>query len=317
MSTFCLPVLAVVTLWWGGWPFKGLPRAVAGLASLALIIVSGVILTGLGQLVAGSFQPGHLFGSAAEAGQGHMVTFPWTVPLAAFVFVTTLQLTFVCRKWPFGGLKPVAAGLAALAASWVAGVAGYFVLASWSFVPAVARHAIGLHGTAGPVNALDLVGALLCIVVCQMTVFFLLDGYPFSVIQARSWNLLASNVAAVVLGIGVWFLLHSGIGLNSAQVSEVAGVIIAGTLVAGLMMEGWPARLVTSPGLSRLALLATAAAVAVVLGEVLRAISGTAAWTGDPSQLWVAVTALNFIGAFVIVQVAAFGRWPLPPAKPQ
>lgn len=313
-STFCLPVLAVTTLWWNGWPFAGLSRGVAGLATLAVIIVAGLILTGVGQAVTGSFQPGHLLGAAAEAAEGHMVTFPWTVPLAAFVFVTTLQLTFVCRKWPFANLQPVAAGFAALATSWVVGLLGYFVLASWSFVPAAAQRAIGLHGTAGPVNALNLVGVLLCVVVVQMTVFFLLDGYPVSLIRSRGLNLLTANVSAVGLGIGLYFLLSSGIGLSSAQVSEVAGVIIAGTLVVGLLLAGWPARLISNPGLSRLALLASEAVVAVVLGEVLRAISLTATWS-DPSQLWVAVTGLNFIAAFIIVHVAAFRRWPLPPEK--
>ena len=68
--------------------------------------------------------------------------------------------------------------------------------------------------------------------------------------------------------------------------------------------------------MSRLALLGTAAAVAVIAGFALRAISLTTTWTGSPPQLWVAVMGLNFIGAFVIVQVAVFRRWPLPTAEP-
>jgi hypothetical protein len=312
VSTFCLPVLAIAALWWKGWPFATLSRPASGIATLGLIVASGIVLTAIGQAVTGSFQPGHLFGTAAEATQGHMVTFPWTVPLAAFVFVTMLQLTFVCRQWPFQRLSPVAGGFAALATSWAVGLAGYGLLANWDFVPAVARHAIGLRNPGGPINALDLVGILLCIVIWQMTIFFLLEGYPVNKIKSEPLYLAVANASPVGLGILLWWILHSGFGLSSPSVSAAAGVIVAGTLIAGLLFEGWPARTVSSPALSRLALLGTAGAVAVIAGFALRAISLGATWTGDPAQLWVAVTGLNFIGAFVIIHVAVFRRWPLP-----
>lgn len=315
-STFCLPVLAVAALWWNGWPFARLSRLAGGLATLGLIVASGIVLTAVGLAVTGSFQLSHLFGTAAEAAQGHMVTFPYTVPLAAFVFVTMLQLTFVCRQWPFQRLSPTASGFAALAASWAVGVAGYFLLASWDFVPAVARHAIGLRNPGGPVNALDLVGILLCIVIFQLTLFFLLQGYPVSLIKSQPLYLAVSNATTIGGGILLWWILNSGLGLSSPQVSEVAGVIVAWTLIAGLLFEGWPARTIANPALSRLALLGTAGAVAVVAGFALRAISLTATWTSAPPQLWVAVMGLNFIGAIVIVHAAVFRRWPLPAAEP-
>ncbi|MGH3150107.1 MAG: hypothetical protein ACRDOB_05175 [Streptosporangiaceae bacterium] len=315
-STFCLPVLAVAALWWKGWPLARLSRPGAGLAALGLIVVSGIALTAIGQAVTGKFQLSHLFGTAAEAARGHMATFPWTVPLAAFVFVTMLQLTFVCRQWPFQRLSPVAGGFAALATSWMVGLAGYGLLAGWDFVPAAARHAIGLRNPGGPVNALDLVGILLCVVIIQMTVFFLLEGYPVSLIKSQPLYLAAANAATIGGGILLWWALNLGLGLSSPQVSEVAGVIVAGTLIAGLLFEGWPARTAGNPAWSRLALLGMAGAVAVAAGFALRAISLGATWTGDPPQLWVAVTSLNFIGAFVIVHAAVFRRWPLPSADP-
>jgi hypothetical protein len=315
-STFCLPVLAIAALWWKGWPFAKLSRSAGGIATLGLIVAFGIVLTAIGQAVTGSFQLGHLFGTAAEATKGHMVTFPWTVPLAAFVFVIMLQLTFVCRQWPFQRLSPVAGGFAALATSWAVGVAGYLSLAHWDFVPAVARHAIGLRNPGGPINALDLVGILLCVVIWQLTLFFLLDGYPVSKIKSGPLYLAVANATTIGLGILLWWLLHSAAGLSSPQVSAAGGVVVAGTLIAGLLLEGWPARAVSNPTLSRLALLGTAAAVAVIAGFALRAISLHATWTGDPAQLWVAVTGLNFIGAFVIVHVAVFRRWPLPAAEP-
>ena len=316
VSTFCLPVLAVAALWWKGWPFTGLSRLAGGLATLGLIVAAGIVLTGIGQAVVGSSQLSHLFGTTAETPQGHLVTFPWTVPLAAFVFVTTLQLTFVCRQWPFRRLSSVVGGLAALATSWAVGLAGYGLLANWNFVPAAARHAIGLRNPGGPVNALDLVGILLCIVIWQMTVFFLLDGYPVSKIRSEPLYLVAANAATIGLGLVTWWVLHGAGGLASPQVSAAAGVIVAGTLVAGLLFEGWPARVVRNPGLSRLALLVTAGLIAVIAGLVLRAISLAGTWSGDPPQLWVAVMGLNFIGAFVIIHVAVFRRWPLPAADP-
>jgi hypothetical protein len=316
-STFCLPVLAVSALWWRGWPFGRLSRLPGGLASLALIIAAGIVLTAVGQAVTGDFQLGHLFGTAGEAAQGHMVTFPFTVPLAAFVFVTMLQLTFVCRQWPFERLPSAARGSAALVASWAVGLAGYWLLANWDFVPAAARHAIGLRNPDGPVNALDLVGILLCIVIVQMTLFFLLEGYPVRLLKSQPLYLAVANATTLGGGILLWWILNSGIGLSSSQVSEVAGVIVAGTLIAGLLFEGWPARAVGHPAVSRLALLAVAGAVAVTAGFALRAISLTATWTADPPQLWVAVTGLNYIGAFVIVHAAVFRRWPLPAGQPE
>jgi hypothetical protein len=315
-STFCLPILAVAALWWKGWPFAKLSRLAGGLATLGLIVASGIVLTAAGQAVTGNFQLSHLFGAAAEAAHGHMVTFPFTVPLAAFVFVAMLQLTFVCKQWPFQRLSPVAAGFAGLATSWAVGLAGYGLLANWNFVPAIARHAIGLRNPGGPVNALNLVGILLCIVIFQMTLFFLLQGYPVSLVKSQPLYLAVSNATTIGGGILLWWILNSGLGLSSPQVSEVAGVIVAGTLIAGLLFEGWPARAVGNPALSRLALLGTAGAVALIAGFALRAISLTATWTGSPPQLWVAVTGLNFIGAFVIVHAVVFHRWPLPAGEP-
>jgi hypothetical protein len=84
-------------------------------------------------------------------------------------------------------------------------------------------------------------------------------------------------------------------------VSAAAGVIVAGALIAGLLFEGWPARLVKHSNLSRAALFGTAGMIAMAAGFALRAATLGTTWTRDPAQLWVAVTGLNFIGAFVIV----------------
>ena len=82
VSTFCLPVLAVSALWWGGWPVARASRLVGGLASTGIIIGGGILLTLLGEAVVGRFSPAHLFGTTVETPHGHFVTFPWTVPIA-------------------------------------------------------------------------------------------------------------------------------------------------------------------------------------------------------------------------------------------
>ena len=71
-------------------------------------------------------------------------------------------------------------------------------------------------------------GVLLCIVIFQMTVFFLLEGYPVSLIKSQPLYLVVANAATIGGGILLWWALNSGLGLSSPQVSEVAGVIVAG-----------------------------------------------------------------------------------------
>jgi hypothetical protein len=315
-STFALPVLAVVALWFGNWPLAGASRAVTGVVLTTGILAVGLVLTLLGQSVVGSPAPAYLLGTSDEVAAGHLVSFPFTVPLAALVFATTLQLTFVCRKWPFTSLGPVAAGLAALGSSWVVGAGLYLVLANWDSVPAPARAGIGLRNPGGPVDALDLIAIVLCVVIWQMVIFFLLDGYPISKITSTGGYLVVANVSTVLLGLGTWFILHTIGKLAVPEVSAVAGAVVLGTLVTGLLFEQWPARLVgTSSAANRLLLIGIAAVVAAVAGFGLHAVAlAVQTWTRDPADLWVAVTALNFLGATVIVHAAVWRRWPVPAA---
>jgi hypothetical protein len=110
-----------------------------------------------------------------------------------------------------------------------------------------------------------------------------------------------------------WVVLHDGFNRTVPQVSALAGVIVTGTLVTGLLFEAWPARMVTNDGARRLALLGCTAVVAAIAGFGLRAVSLAAesAWT-DPAQLWVAVSALNFISAVIILHAVVWRRWPVP-----
>ena len=316
-STYCLPVMAVTILWWGGWPVATQSRGVRGAAILAAIVGLGLVFTGLAQAAVGKFQPSHLLGTTPETLSGHMVGFPWLLPLGTFVFVAMLQLTLVCRQWPLQKVPTPWNGVAALAISWAIGLVGYELLTNWDFLSPGLLGLAGVSNPGGPVSALSLVGSLLCITVWQLTLYLLLGGWPVDLIHPRAWNLVAGNAVTVAGGLATWWVLFSGIGLTANQVSAGAGAAVIGIVVAGLLMENWPARLIHDPGWSKVALLGTAVAVAVIAGVALKAIAQAATWTTDPYQMWVALVGLEYIGALAIVHVAGFGRWPLPVAEPE
>ncbi|HEY5855347.1 MAG TPA: hypothetical protein VIW24_15185 [Aldersonia sp.] len=285
-SIFALPVLGVLALWWNGWPVARWHPAAAGTVLTLATIVGGAAACLLGQGVVGRFDPAHLFGAPDEAALGHLVSFPFTAPLAACVFVVFLQLTFVCRKWPLDRLGPVAGGIGAFAASWVLGTAAYYLLATWEpTVPAPARAGLGLHNPIGAVNALDLMAILLCIAAWQMVVFFLLDGHPVAKLRSTPVYLVVANTTTLAGGVLTWIVLHNIAGQPGTRIGELCAVIITGTLVTGLLFEQWPARRATHDALRRWALLATTAVVAAVTGIALHTI-GTATEPGpaNPSN---------------------------------
>ena len=57
-----------------------------------------------------------------------MPTFPATLPLAGTAFVAMLQLTLVGEGWPLRRLRPLPAGLLALALSWIVAVVVYLTV---------------------------------------------------------------------------------------------------------------------------------------------------------------------------------------------
>ena len=79
------------------------------------------------------------------------MTFPATLPLAGAAFVAMLQLSLVCERWPLSGIGRIKSGIAALVLSWAIGAGAYFLLASFSYLPARQRVAVGLHNPGGPV----------------------------------------------------------------------------------------------------------------------------------------------------------------------
>lgn len=320
ITTFALPVLAMMALWWGGWPGSTMGRAAGGAVNTLVLGLAALFLTFVGQAVVGHASIAQTLGRA-DATAASVPTFPFTMPLAAAVFVIFLQLTFVNRNWPFAKLAPVAGGAAALATSWVLGLALYLLLTNWTAVvatiPPAAITAMGLRTTSGPLDALQFIALLLCIVILQMVFFFVLEGWPFAKLKGQTGYLVTANAFTIIGGWLLWLVWSAALGGADTAVptiSATAGVIVAGTLVSALLFEAWPARL--SGPRTPLLLVVTSGAVAAALYFALMAIGHTATWTKAPVDLWVSISGLNFIGAVVILHAVLWRRSPIPMAAP-
>ena len=195
-STFWLPVLIVVAAWWHGWPGSlTKSRPGAGIVNTVIFIVAALVLTGIAQVIVGKADFGAIFHSG-----GTFPTFPFLIPLAATIFVAMLQLTFVCDRWPFERMKPIPAGLSAFVLCWAIGLLVYFTVINWNFLPAPARAAMGLRNPGGPVNALDFIAWLICLVPYQIIFFQLLSGWPFREFENKVSRLVTSNVFVIGAG---------------------------------------------------------------------------------------------------------------------
>ncbi|MGM0931067.1 MAG: hypothetical protein ACQEXN_15375 [Actinomycetota bacterium] len=302
--TFGLPFLIVTTLWWGGWPFKSLSRAVAGFAQLILLVAVTLVATGIGQAITGRLDIGGIFGV-----EGAFGIFPYGFVLAAGIFVVTLQLTFVTGKVPFHGLSKVASGFAVIATAWVLGLAQYFLLLNWSGGPGMPP-APPVAGV-GPIYALDWPAILLSMVMLQLVFFVLLRGYPFGALRGTWTRFVVVNLFTV----GGGFLLHwalRAIGLNNDQISALAGATTAAVILIEILFDGWPFRNAENAK-GRIGRIGLAAAVTIglyVLLATLGALNYPSTAGMPPIELWVAGVSLNLIAATAIVHVAVFDRWP-------
>ncbi|MGH3804698.1 MAG: hypothetical protein ACRDTD_32065, partial [Pseudonocardiaceae bacterium] len=283
----------------------------------ALLVAAAFVLTILGQAVTGKVDLKGLFATAADQATGTYTIFPFTFVFAALVFVVMLQLTFVSGREPLRRLPPVAAGLVALVVAWGVGLIVYVLVVNWSFVPPPAREALGLHDPGGPVNALDLVGWLLCVVIWQVTFFILLGGWPFTAIRHVAVRVVVSNVVVVGGGWLTYLLLHDAFDWDIPKISAIGGCVAAAVLLQAMLFETWPYR-GPSAVANRVGLVVSSAVVVIVLYWGLRGIgNATEEWTEYPVELWVAGVGLNLMAALVIIHYAMWGRWPFrPPAPP-
>jgi hypothetical protein len=310
-ATFWLPVLLLVAAWWHGLPgsLTG-SRAGVGLVNTIVFVAAAILLTFLGQVIIAKSDVSAVFSST-----GGM--FPILIPLAATIFVAMLQVTFVCDRWPFDTMGTLPAGIGAFVLCWVIGIVVNLTVVNWNVIPAPARAALGLRNPGGPVAALDYIGWLVCVVVFQIIFFQALDGWPFRDYENKLTRLVMSNVFVVGLGWLLYLLLHNLFKWPIPTIIGACGVVAVGVNVTAMVFEDYPFHH-ERPGLARLGLVMNVLGMAFLSFFVLRAIGNAATtFTTVPVELWVGISALNYIAPMVILLYAIWGRWPLPaPAPP-
>jgi hypothetical protein len=328
VTTFSLPVLIASALWWKGGPIRTSSRVAGGVINTAVIVGGALVLVALAQLITGRADLGNLLSTTPAATAGHAAgrppypSYPWTLPLAGLIFLSMIVLTFVCDRWPLARLGNPGAGIAAIVVSWIIGLLAYELLANWTpIIPAPGQAALGLHNPGGPVNAFNLLGWTLSVAVWAVVLFIPLHGRPLRRIAAQPVKAGVGTVAVVALGWGTFLLLNGPIGLTVPEICAGCGALIAGSLIATLVFETWPSRLLQGWAARDGGLLATIAVIAAVAFIVLKAIGDNTVWPPqNPVYLWMTVCELNFLAAGSILWYGVWRRWPVaqptPPAPP-
>jgi hypothetical protein len=296
LVTYALPIIAMVAFWWEDWPGTRLRASWSGWADTLLIAVAAVVLTGVGQAIAGHVDVRGIFDPTP--GPGDAPTYPATLPLAAAAFVVMLQLSLVCEGWPLRRLPPLPAGVLAVAISWLAALVLYGALAEVD-PPAGS----GLAERHGPIAGAELGALLVLIGGWQVWFYVAWRGWPFSAIDRRSVRLLAANAAVIGGGVLTYVLVHDAAGVGAAQITAAAGSFVAAGLLVGMLLEDWLQ--------NRVATLAGILVLAAALELVLQAYAAGQDWGRGSADEWVAHVGLNAIGVSVILHVAIGRRWPL------
>jgi hypothetical protein len=303
LSTFGLPVVAMIAFWWEDWPGTQLKPPLSGLLDTILVIVGAVLLTLLGQLVVGHLDLRGIFDPTP--GLGHSATFPATMPLAGAFFVVTLQLTLVSEGWPVRRLGRIPSGPIALAVAWALAVTLYLLL-----VKTHPKPGSGLYARSGGALAGAEFGAVLTAIgLWQVCFYIALRGWPFSAVASRPTRLLTANITVIAAGVLSYAILHTAIGLGPSTTTAVTGSLLTAVLLRGMLFEGLP-RSPDHPARER----ALTSGIVVLLGAglygALNAIAHQAHWTTAAPEQWVAYAGLNAIGLGVILHVAIGRRWP-------
>jgi hypothetical protein len=299
--TFSLPLVVMVAFWWANWPGTRLRDSESGWADTALIAAGAIVLTGLGQTLAGGLDPAGLFDPSP--GPGHVPTFPATLPLGGTAFVAMLQLTLVGEGWPLRRFRPVPGGLLAVAVSWLLAVVVYFTVVTVR--PPSGSNVIARHG---PVPGAELGAVLVLIGAWQVLCYVSWRGWPVATIATRAARLITGHVLVLGGGIGTYVVAHRLLGFDAVRIAAVAGCFIAAGLVFGMLFEDWLGGL--SPRLERTALLAATIALTAVLAIGLSAVARGLHFTDLTADDWVEHAALNALSTSIILHVAIGRRWP-------
>src|SRR4051794_12342209 len=168
LTTFALPVVAMIAFWWEDWPGTRLRADWAGWADTVLVVVGAVVLTLAGQAVTARSDPVGIFDPTA--GPEHAPTFPITMPLAGTAFVVLLQLTLACERWPMSRLGRTSSGALALVVSW-----SVALLLTWTVI-AVVEPVNGARPHPGLMDAADFGALVVTVGVWQTVLFVVLRG---------------------------------------------------------------------------------------------------------------------------------------------
>jgi hypothetical protein len=288
--TYSLPFVAMVAFWWEDWPGTRLARNWSGWADTALIAIGGIVLTGVGQIIAGGLDVTGLF--TMVPGPGHVPTFPATMPLAGAAFVAMLQLTLVGEGWPLRRLPRLPAGLLALAIAWA--IALVVALTVAQVMPPAGSRVTARHG---PVPGSAFGTMLVPIGAWQVLGFVVWRGWPFSLITKRVWRLTSAHVLVIGPGLLTYLVARK---LGDARLAALAGCVIAGGLLVGMLFEDWLS--------SRAALLGWTLALAALLAVLLDAAAHALHITRADD--WVEHASLNALSTSIILHVAIGRRWP-------
>jgi hypothetical protein len=302
LSTFALPVIAMIAFWWEDWPGTRLKAPLSGFLNTVLVIAGGVVFTFIGQLVVAHSNLRGIFD--ATPGPHSSPTFPATMPLAGAFFVVMLQLTLVNEGWPLRRLGRIASGPIAVVAAWAVALTLYLLLVQTDPKPGS-----GLYLRGGRLPGAEFGAILTAIGLCQVCFYVALRGWPFIRVTPRAVRLPLANLTVIVAGVATYVFLHDAIGLTPPKASAVAGAALTAVLLRGMLFEGLPGSR-DHPSRGRLIVLGTIAVVAAGVYAALTAIAHQARWTTATPEEWVTYAGLNAIGLGVILHVGIGRRWP-------
>jgi hypothetical protein len=232
LVTYALPLVAMVAFWWEDWSGTRLRASWSGWADTALIAAGAVVLTGIGQVVAGGLDVTGVFDPTP--GPGHVPTFPATMPLAGAAFVAMLQFTLVGEGWPLGRLPRLPAGVIAVTIAWAIALA--VALTVVQVTPPAGSHVTARHG---PVPGAEFGTMLVLIGAWQVLGYVVWRGWPFSLIRARLWRLSSAHTVVIGGGLLTYLVAHELLGVDDARLAAVAGCFVAAGLLLGMLFEDW------------------------------------------------------------------------------
>ena len=295
LVTFSLPLVVMIAFWWEDWPGTRLRSSWSGWADTVLIVAGAIVLTAVGQTLAGRLDPVALFDPSP--GPGHVPTFPATMPLAGLAFVATLEITLVGEGWPFRRLHPLVAGLIVVLIAWAIAIAGYLTVVQVE--PPAGSDVIARDG---PVPGAVLGAALVLIGAWQVLCFVVWRGWPFVTVASRAVRLTIAHVTGIGGGIVSYLVLRQLLELTPSRIAALSGCFIAAGLLIGMLFEGWLS--------NRAALLVITLTLTAVSAVALQATAGAMHLTHSAADDWVGHATLNALAVSTILHVAIGRRWP-------